>query len=168
MQGVGAERRAPTIPLLLVVLSCAGLAMVLESRLQLPLRLPGHRALPGALALVLLAGAAPRAALLGFAGVVGVAVAVMAQSPLLALVWLAPATLLALGQDRSLHVRIAVAVVAGLAFGLVRYLALPDSLHHTPAVLRLAGHLAFGALGAVGVAREALGGKRKPEAPGEG
>lgn len=153
MNTAAPARPLPTLPLIAVTLLLAGLAVVLESQLKLPIRLPGHRAFPGALALVLLSGRAPRAMLLGFAAVVGVVIALVSQSSGLAIVWLVPATLLALARPPSLTGRFAVAVGAGLAFGLLRYLALPGALHHTPEAVRLTGHLVFGALGALGVRR---------------
>jgi hypothetical protein len=153
MQAAAAAKRVPTVPLILAVLLFAGLALVLESQLKLPIRLPGHRAFPGAMALVLLAGRAPRAMLLGFAAAVGIVIALVAQNPSLAVVWLVPAALLALAQPRSLAGRLVVALGAGLAFGLLRYLAMPGALHHTPEAVRLTGHLLFGALGSLGVAR---------------
>ncbi len=160
MPSVDTAKRAPTVPLVLAVLVCAGLALLLESQLKLSLRLPGHRAFPAALALVLLARTVPRAALIGFAAVVGALIAAVSANPLLALVWLAPAVLLAGVQPRPLAGRAAVAVGAGLALGLLRYLALAGSLHHTPDAVRLAGHLAFGALGSLGVAFELRGRRR--------
>lgn len=153
MSTAEADRPFPTLPLILVTLLFAGLAVVMESQLKLPVRLPGHRAFPGAFALVLLAGRAPRTLLLGFAAVVGVVIALLSQNPLLLAVWLLPATLLAFTQPRSVALQVAVAVAAGLAFGLLRWLSLPGVLHHTPEAARLTGHLVFGALGSLGVRR---------------
>lgn len=150
MPSLGAAKRAPSVPMILGVLLCTGLALVLESQLRLPLRLPGHRAFPGAMALVLVASATPRRVLLGFAAVVGLVVALVSQNAALAIVWLVPAMLLCVQQPRSVAARLAMAVGAGLAFGLARYLALPGAFHHTPEAARLAGHLLFGALGSLG------------------
>jgi hypothetical protein len=144
--------RPVTIPLIVIALLLAGLAVVVESQLKLGVKLPGHRAFPGALVLSALAFASPRTLYLGFALVVGVVIAALTSNPFVLAAWALPALLLAFVQPTSTWARVAIAIAAGLAFGLLRWLTLPEGLHHTPALIRLGGHLGFGALGAVGVA----------------
>jgi hypothetical protein len=149
MQTVSIARRpAATIPIIFMILVAAALALLAESQLKLPLRFPGHRAFYGALALGLLVGT-PRAALAVFAAVVGTAVAVLAGNPLMALMWFAPAALLTIVRPRTRVVAAALVIAAGVAFGLLRYLSLTGLPHHTPELVRLGGHVGFGALGAV-------------------
>jgi hypothetical protein len=155
MENVGVAARPVTWVPVVVSLAAAALFVVAESELRLPIRGPGHRALFGALALGLLAAASPRLILAAFGALAGVAAALISGNPLALAVWVVPAVLLLLARPRPELARAAVIVAAGLALGLVRYLATGGLPHHTPDLIRLAGHLGFGAAGG---ALAALGG----------
>jgi hypothetical protein len=148
MDNVSVARRPLTIPMVFLLLAFAAAALLLETQLSLGLRLPGHRAFPGGLALAAIAGAVSPVVLVGFAAVVGALIAALSGHALFACAWLLPAALLAITRARTQLAQIALGLTAGLSFGLLRYLALFEAPHHTPASVRLAGHLAFGALGA--------------------
>lgn len=152
-------RRSFDLPLLTATVACFALAAIVEAQVRSPVRLPGHRAFPGALVLVLAAGALRPRLLLPLAGAVGIAIGVLTGTPLLAVAWLAPATLLAGAGRGSSWRAAAVAVAAGVLFGGLRYLA-HASPHHLPQLVSLGGHLAFGTLGAL-VAAAAVATRRK-------
>ncbi len=146
---IGSEaRRSHEVPLLVAAVLSVGLAVLLESQLRVPVRLTGHRAFPGALALLLLAETAPGAALIGFAAAIGAGVALLAGSPLLVVVWVVPAAILVVAQGRPWSRSAWFLVGMGVLFGALRALSIAP--HHAPQLVRLAGHLAFGALGALG------------------
>jgi hypothetical protein len=139
---------------LVLLLAAALLTIALETALKVPLRLPGHRALPGAFALLACAAAFRAAPLLAFALVVPGAITLLGchgPSPLaLFAVWLVPAALIATLGARRLTRSVLGFLGLGLLFGLLRYCATRHGLHHTPDLWRCGGHLAFGLLGGVG------------------
>jgi hypothetical protein len=143
-----AATRPVGLPVVIVTILFAVLAVVLEAALRVQLRLPGHRALPGALVLLVVAYSMSPARLLVVAAGLGALTAAIAGAPLLVGVWLVPAILLALGRGWPARARVASGLACGLVFGLLRCFSSPATLHHTPQLLRLGGHLAFGALGA--------------------
>jgi hypothetical protein len=141
-------RRSFDLPLLTATVACFALAAILEAQVRSPMRLPGHRAFPGALVLVLGAGALRPRLLLPLGGAVGIAIGLLTGTPLLAVAWLAPATLLALAGGGTSWRAVLTAVAVGVLFGGLRYLAHP-SPHRVPALVSLGGNLAFGTLGAL-------------------
>ncbi len=158
-------RRSFDLPLLTATVACFALAAIVEAQVRSPVRLPGHRAFPGALVLVLAAGALRPRLLLPLAGAVGVAIGLLTGTPLLAVTWLAPAALLAVaGRGASWRAAI-IAVAVGLLFGGFRYLA-HASPHHVPQLVSLGGHLAFGTLGAL-VAAAVVATRRKGQRSGD-
>ena len=122
--------------------------VLLEPALSLPLKLPGHMALPGALTLLLAADVLAPAFLVGFSLIVpALLVALGHAEPWTILSWVLPATLLAsLGRERW-RTTLLYLLAAGVIFGLTRYLFLLPGIHRTPEILRLSGHLLFGGLG---------------------
>lgn len=148
MDNVSVARRPITIPVVVMLLACAAVALLLETQLRGQLRMPGHRAFPGGLALAALTGVVAPAVLAAFAAIVGVAIAILMGNALIAVAWLLPALLLAFTRTRTQLATIAIGLSAGLGFGLLRFLALLEAPHHTPTTIRLLGHLGFGALGA--------------------
>jgi len=124
------------------------LAIAMETVLDVPLKLPGHRALPGAMALLVFAEAFAPILLIAFAGVVSAALVLQgtASAPLVA-VWIAAALgIAAMGRTRLAH-GAAYFLLGGLLFGLLRCLSASFGWHHTPDLVRYGGHAAFGALG---------------------
>jgi hypothetical protein len=150
----------------LVALLFAILAVLLESVFNVPLKLPGHRALPGALAVLLFAEVLAPVALLLVAAAVPAALWLLGVGPLgLLVAWLGTAITLVGLQRTRLGFLVAAAsrraqparrrsgrtlpafVLLGLLFGLLRYLALAARWHHTAELVRLGGHLCFGGVG---------------------
>jgi hypothetical protein len=124
------------------------LAVALETAFAGALRLPGHRALPGALVLLLLAETLAPVALFAVAAAVSsILVATGKVDPLAILVWtgMAGATILAYRKEIARSVVTFLAL--GLLFGLATWLAKSFGPHKTPEVMRAAGHCAFGAFG---------------------
>ncbi len=136
--------------LLAVAVLFAVLAVIVETRLRVSVHLPGHRAMPGALVLLLLADGLAPALLMAVAALLGVLTAMLSGMPILVAAWMVPAVLLILTRRaaRRGRSRVAVGLLCGLLFGILRLLALPNVHHHTPPTLRIAGHLIFGVLGA--------------------
>ena len=139
-----------TTGLLIVALLFGVFAVCLELVFDVPLRLPGHRAFPGALALLAFGEVFAPLLVVGFAAAVTVPLLVFGDhGPLTALVWLAAAGGL-YGLMRTPLVRSPWRfAVGGLLFGLLRYLSVIPGFHHTPEPARIAGHLGFGLLGGV-------------------
>lgn len=137
-----------SLRLVIVALLIGGLALALETVLNVSLKLPGHRSLPGALALLLFAEAFAPLVLLGLAAMVSTVLVVAGGQPVLALaVWgLSAGGIAILGRTPMAH-KAVYFVAGGLLFGLLRYLLLSSGMHHTPELIRLAGHLGFGGLG---------------------
>ncbi len=152
------------MPVVAAVVLCAAGAVLLESQLRIPMKLTGHRALPGALVLLLLWEALPPLPILVFGSALGAVVAWSTQEPLLFLVWAIPAACLAFWRWRGWRARAPFAIAVGLMFGLLRCFAFPGAFHHTPQAVRLFGHLAFGGLGAL-VAYLALAARPRENRP---
>ena len=134
-----------------VLFAALGLTVLLEAAFKLPMRLPGHRVLPGALTLLLFAEALAPALLLTFAAVVPLALSLAGFAPGWAVAaWAVPALLIVLSEDRSFRRSLLWFVAVGLLFGLARYLSLGGFFHKTPEPIRLAGHLGFGIFGGGG------------------
>ena len=125
------------------------LTVLLETVARGAVRLPGHRAFPGALSILLFAGLFPAWMLLAFAVAVPVVLVLLgvgeAHSGLLFLAWLATAGAAAVatrhGQPRALS-----CLAVGALFGLLRWGTLLGGAHHTPQLVRFTGHLMFGLL----------------------
>ncbi|HEY3351979.1 MAG TPA: hypothetical protein VGQ83_01900 [Polyangia bacterium] len=142
------------VHVVVLLLAAVGLAVALETVLKVPVRLPGHRALPGAFALLACAAAFRAVPLLLFATAVPAVIALLGYhgpSPLaLFAVWLLPAVAIVIAGEGRLRRSVVFFVAVGLLFGLLRLLATRHGLHHTPDLVRGAGHLAFGLLGGLG------------------
>ncbi len=134
-----------------VLFAALGLTVLLEVAFKAPVRLPGHRVLPGALTLLLFAEALAPALLLTFAAAVPLALSLAGYAPGWAVAaWAVPALLLVWSGDRSFRRSLLWFATIGLLFGLARYLSLGGFFHKTPEPLRLAGHLGFGLFGGGG------------------
>jgi hypothetical protein len=142
-------RPVTSVHVVAVTLAAAALFVLAESELRLPIRGPGHRALFGALALGILAAGSPRLILAAFGALAGVAAAMISGNPLALLVWALPALLLVVARPNAELVKAVIIVAAGIALGFVRYFSTSGLPHHTPDIIRLAGHLGFGAAGGV-------------------
>lgn len=155
--------RSQPVPLLVLALVAAAGAVLLDTVFHVSLRLPGHRAFPGALAVLLLAGTLAPVVLVAAAGAVAGALVALDGPSLLPLAWLLTAGLLAAVRPE----RLAWALIAGLLFGALRYLGLPAAFHHAPDAVRLGGHLTFGLLGGIAghAAIRALGRLDKERSP---
>lgn len=146
-----------TTALLIAAVTFGVFAVCLELVFDAPLRLPGHRAFPGALALLVFGEAFAPLLTVAFAAAVTIPLLVFGDhGPLTSSVWLATAiALLGLTKTR-LQASPWRFPLGGLLFGLLRYLTVLPGFHHTPEPARLAGHLGFGLLGglvAFGAAR---------------
>ncbi len=134
--------------LLVSMLAFLILTLLLETVLASPVKLPGHRALPGAMTILLFAEVFTPVFLVGFAlAVPAVLAAAGFADPVMILGWLVPALLLVLLGRTRLRQSVLYFLLVGLAFGLARYLLMLPGMHRTPEILRLGGHVAFGALG---------------------
>ena len=139
-----------TTGLLVAAILFGVFAVCLELVFDVSLRLPGHRAFPGALALLAFGEVfAPLLVVVFGAAMVVPLLLLGDHSPLTAFVWVAAAVAL----FGVMHTRIRNSpwrfAIGGLLFGLIRYLAVLPGLHHTPEPARLAGHLGFGLIGGV-------------------
>lgn len=124
------------------------LAVGLESVFHQSVRLPGHRALPGALAMILVARATtPRAVVVFTLTVCGVLALLPASRVVAILPWLALLPLLLLSQRTRFANAAWMLVGLGATFGLLRVGMLWGAVHKTPGLIRVVGHLSFGALG---------------------
>ncbi|MCU0663062.1 MAG: hypothetical protein MUC50_12140 [Myxococcota bacterium] len=137
-----------SLRLAVVALLIGLLALALETVLNVSLKLPGHRALPGALALLVFAEAFAPIVLLAFAATISTILILAGGQPTLVwVVWgLSALGIAALSRSPLAH-KVVTFLLGGLLFGLLRYLCLPSGMHHTPELIRIAGHLGFGALG---------------------
>ena len=129
----------------------------LETVFHVSVKLPGHRAFPGALAMLVFAEAFAPLMLIAFAGLVSTILVASGHAQLLAIgVWMITA-LAIFGVNRTkLAHSLFYFVLCGTVFGLLRYLSSSWGFHHTPEMIRVGGHMGFGALGgflAFGVAR---------------
>lgn len=138
------------------------LAVGLELVFQVSLRLPGHRALPGALALILFAQIATPLALTCMCAVVcSLLMLLPGGDPILAVPWLMLLPALWLSRTSRFRDALWMFLLLGMLFGLFRAGMLWAGFHKTPQIARLSGHLFFGALGgalAFGIYR--IGGRK--------
>ncbi len=134
-----------------VLLAALGLTILAEAVFKMPMRLPGHRVLPGALTLLLFAEALAPALLLTFAAAVPLVLTLAGYASGWAVVaWAVPALLVVWSGSRSFRRSLIWFATVGLLFGLARYLSLGGFFHKTPEPIRLAGHLGFGLFGGGG------------------
>ncbi len=141
-------RKEATTPLIAAALLFATGTVVLETVFKVPVKIPGHRALPGALALLLFAEAFAPLLLCAFAAVVPTLLLAMGTGrPIAFAVWGVAAALVVLSSHRKWRSTWLWFLGLGLVFGLLRYLSLLPGFHKTPELIRLAGHLGFGLLG---------------------
>jgi len=139
-----------SVPYMVLLVGFVGLAVAVETAFATPVRLPGHRALPGALVLLLAAEGLAPLLLLALAAMGPALLAALGYvSPLTVGVYLLPAMALVWWYRKPLMQGVAGFILVGLAFGLLRYLSVSFGFHHTPEFVRLGSHLAFGALGGV-------------------
>lgn len=140
--------RRPTTLLVVAAVIASLVTLLLEMRWGLHLKLPGHRALPGALALLVVAEAASPRLILVYAVVMSLAMIGLSGDPAVLLVpWLGLALVLVAAARARWRRQLWFTVVAGLAYGALRYGALSFAPHKTPEVVRALGHLLFGGLG---------------------
>jgi hypothetical protein len=122
--------------------------LLLETRWGFHLRFPGHRALPGALALLVVAESAPAWMLLAYSVAMPLLVFGLGRGdPVLIVPWLGLALLLVALQRARWRKSLWFLVVAGLAYGALRFGVLLLGPHKTPQLVRAGGHLLFGGLG---------------------
>jgi hypothetical protein len=147
MQSLVLKSERVNLPVISLALAFAVLTVLLETALHLPLKLPGHRAFPGAVALLLFAESFGPLLLVGFGLLVpGLLTFLGAGHPVLLAVWILPAGLLILAGSKRCRGSAWFHIAIGLSFGLLRYLSLLAHPHHAPEILRLGGHLLFGGL----------------------
>lgn len=144
-------RKRVSVPYAMVLTGLLGLAMVLEMAFASAIRLPGHRAFPGAFAILLLAEVLVPVTLVVLTIAASTALVMMgyASVPVIA-AWAALAVVLVLVRRKEFARSMACFILMGLLFGLFRYLALSFGIHKTPEMIRLVGHLAFGGVGGLG------------------
>lgn len=137
-----------SVPVALLALAAGGLSIALETVFHLPVKLPGHRALPAALALLLFAEAFAPLVLVTLAAAVPLALLLLGEGAAWGLVvWLLPAALLILFEPSRARRPLLTCLALGLLVGLLRYLGLFIRPHHMPEAVRLVGHLCFGGVG---------------------
>jgi hypothetical protein len=152
------------LPIAAVLICAVGLVVLMESAFAISVKLPGHRAFPGALALLVAAQTLAPLMLVAFAMAVSGSLLAMGliELPMVA-VWLVPALALAFFfRERAIR-WVGFFILAGLAFGLARYLSLSFGFHKTPSFIRLGSHLAFGALGGLSAYASSKLGKERME-----
>ncbi len=147
--------RAGTRSHVAVILGAAVvLTVLLESVLNVPLKLPGHRALPGAFTILLFAAALRPAPLLLFAAIVPALIVLLGyRGPApgqLYVVWLVPAALVVRAGERRLRRSVIFFIVVGVLFGLLRYFSMAPMFHRVPDFIRCGGHVLFGLAGGLG------------------
>jgi hypothetical protein len=139
-----------TVPQVVLMVGFIGLAVAVESAFATSLRLPGHRAFPGALALLMLAELFAPAMLVCFAAATSSVLALTGYAnPLAIAVWTVIAGLAAVLYRKELARSVVTWFLLGLGFGLLSWLTKTAGFHKTPEVMRCAGHCAFGAAGGV-------------------
>ena len=140
--------RRPTTLLVVAAVIASLVSLLLEMRWGLHLKLPGHRALPGALALLVVAETASPFILLGYALAMGLAtLGLSGGQPVLLVPWLGLALVLVATARASWRRQLWFLAVAGLAYGALRFGVLLLGPHKTPQLVRALGHLLFGGLG---------------------
>jgi hypothetical protein len=125
------------------------LTVLLETIARGSVRLPGHRAFPGALAILLFAGMFRTWTLMAFALVVPDLLVLLgvgdAHGGLLFVAWLATAGAAA-AAARNKQPGALSCLFVGALFGLLRWGSLLFGAHHTPQLVRFTGHVLFGLL----------------------
>ncbi len=156
-------RESSTMPLVVAAVALGLLAIAMETVLHVPMKLPGHRALPGALALLIFAQAFAPLMLLALAGAVSSILVLMGHGdPISIAVWMVAALAIWRLSGTKLERSVTLFLIGGLLFGLLRYLSMMKGFHHTPELIRLGGHLGFGGIGGLlsyGIT-QVFGGKR--------
>ena len=137
-----------TTSLVVAAAALTVLAVLLEMRWGLPVKMPGHRALPGALALIVVAEVAAPWLILAYSVVMPLAIVALGRGELVLLVpWIGLALLLVALKDARWRRHAWFMVVAGLTYGALRFGVLLLGPHKTPQIVRALGHLLFGGLG---------------------
>ena len=143
-------REDSTFTLAIIAILFGIFTLALETAFHLPVRLPGHRAFPGALALLMFASAFAPLVLIGFAAAVSAVLVIGGHATGLAIgVWVLTGFGLWALQNTRLGKTVAFFILGGLLFGFLRYASVSQGFHHTPEALRIFGHLGFGLLGGV-------------------
>lgn len=140
------SRATPTLLAAAAILTV--LTVLVELQWGVPVKLPGHRALPGALCLLVVAECATPWMLLAYALAVPLAIAGLGGGELVLVVpWLGLALLLVASTSTRWRKHFWFMVAAGLAYGALRFGVLLLGPHKTPQLVRVVGHLLFGGLG---------------------
>lgn len=148
MQVSAAYTNRSVISLAILAVLFAMFAIALEAGLRVPLRLPGHRAFPGALAVILFAEVATPYLLLAFSvAIPAVLVVVTRSDPLMIVPWVILALILIGLKDIKYRRCAWLLILLGLLFGALRFGILMEGFHQTPQFIRCCGHLIFGGLG---------------------
>lgn len=141
-------RDESTLSMVLLAILCGLFALALETVFHVSLKMPGHRALPGAMALLVMAETFTPLVLFGLAvAIPAILVGFGSAGPEMLLVWIAAAAFYAAVKRTKLNRKTAYFLLGGGLFGLFRFLSLSVGFHHTPSAVRLFGHLGFGILG---------------------
>jgi len=126
------------------------LTVLLETILRGAVRLPGHRAFPGALAILLFAGMFRSWMLMAFAIAVPALLVLLgvgeAHGGFVFVTWFSTAGAAAVAARKKQPGALACLAVGAL-FGLLRWVSSSGVAHHTPTMVRFSGHLLFGLLG---------------------
>ena len=156
-------RDTSTMPLVVAAVSLGLLTIAMETVLHVPMKMPGHRALPGALALLVFAQAFAPFMMIALAGAVSSILVLLGHGdPISIGVWMVAAVVIWRMSGTKLERSVIYFLLGGLLFGLLRYLSTVKGFHHTPEIIRLGGHLGFGTAGGLvsyGIT-QVFGGKR--------
>ncbi len=140
--------RRPTTLLVVAAVIASLVSLLLELKWGLHLKLPGHRALPGALALLVVAESASPAVILVYAVAMPLAmIGLRGGEPVLLVPWLGLGLVLVATRRARFRRQLWFLVVAGLGYGALRFGVLLLGPHKTPQLVRALGHLLFGGLG---------------------
>jgi len=122
--------------------------IAMETVFKDAVRLPGHRAFPGALGLLIFAQAFAPMMLVIFAGSVSTFLVMAGYlNPWFIGVWMITAAVIWVASRTRLADTLGYFLLCGLIFGLMSFLVKMSGFHHTPQTFRAAGYIAFGALG---------------------
>lgn len=147
MSASAVRSRSLEIRVALLVLF-VGMSVLLETVFHLPVRMPGHRAFPTAVSILLFADTFGAGLLLPFAVVIpAIMYALGMNTPLMVISWVIPAAVLMIPAVRKRQESVVICIAVGVIAGLSRFLALDFGVHKQSEAIRLAGHASFGVLG---------------------
>ena len=128
-KNIAVIRDGATAPKIALAVVFAILTIALEGSFHLPVKLPGHRAFSGALALLVFAEAFAPVFLIGFAAVVSAILVVQGHAaPTAIAVWTSSAVGIWLLSRTRKEQRVLLFLAGGLLFGLMRYLSTVKSM----------------------------------------